>query len=381
MQGMEVSHAVSEGVKLANVDVIAAYPITPQTHIVERLAQMIADGELLAEYINVESEHSAMSACIGAAAVGARAFTATSSQGLALMHELLFIASGLRMPIAMVVANRALSAPINIWCDHSDIMAERDCGWIQIFVENGQEAFDQTICAFKIAESTYLPVMVNLDGFILTHMIEPIELLSQADVEKFLPKFKPKFKLDPKNPICIGGVGTPEIYFEIKKQQDSVLRDSKSAICKIWDEFAQLSRRFYAPIKSYKTEDAEILILTMGAIGGTARTAINKLRAKGKKIGLLSLRLFRPFPFEELREAVKNASSLAVVDRSVSYGGPGGPVFSEIRSALFDMDLKIYGFILGLGGRDIKIEDFEAIVEIVERGELKNFEFIGVREC
>lgn len=381
MLGMEVSHAVSEGVKLANVDVIAAYPITPQTHIVERLAQIVANGELLAEYINVESEHSAMSACIGAAAVGARAFTATSSQGLALMHEVLFIASGLRMPIVMVVANRALSAPINIWGDHSDIMAERDSGWIQIFVEDGQEAFDQTICAFKIAESTSLPVMVNLDGFILTHMIEPIELLSQAEVEKFLPKFKPKFKLDPKIPISIGCIGTPEIYSEIKKQQDVALRDSKKIICDIWDEFAQLSGRSYAPIKSYKTEDSEVLILTMGAIAGTARNAINKLRAKGKKIGLLSLRLFRPFPFEELREAVKNASSLAVVDRSVSFGGPGGPVFSEIRSALFGMELKIYGFILGLGGRDVKAEDFEVIVEKMERGGIKDFEFIGVREC
>ncbi len=380
MLGMEVSHAVSEGVKLANADVIAAYPITPQTHIVERLAQIVADGELSAEYINVESEHSALSACIGAAAVGARAFTATSSQGLALMHELLFIASGLRMPVVMVVANRALSAPINIWGDHSDVMAERDCGWIQIFVENGQEAFDQTICAFKIAESTLLPLILNLDGFILTHMIEPIELLSRQNVEKFLPKFKPEFKLDPKTPISIGGIGLPEIYFEIKKQQDRALRDSGKIICKVWDEFAELSGRSYKPVKGYKTEDSEILILTMGSITGTARNAIDNMRARGKKIGLLSLKLWRPFPFEELRAAVKNAGSLGVIDRSVSFGGPGGPVFSEIRSALFGMELEVHGFILGLGGRDVRAADFETVVEKIERGEVRDFEFIGVRE-
>ncbi|MEM2925778.1 MAG: transketolase C-terminal domain-containing protein, partial [Methanocellales archaeon] len=231
------------------------------------------------------------------------------------------------------------------------------------------------------AASVALPVMLNLDGFILTHMVDPIQLLSKQQVEKFLPRLKPKFKLDPKNPISIGVVGTPEIYFEIKKQQDMALRESKKIICKIWDEFKQQTRRPYTPVEGYKTEDSEILILTMGSIAGTARTAINKMRAKGKKIGLLNLRLFRPFPFEELKEAVRNASVIGIVDRSISLGGIGGPVFSEIRSALFEMNLKIYGFILGLGGRDVRVTDFETIVEKIEKREIKDFEFIGVREC
>ncbi len=326
--GIEVSLAIAEAAKLSRVDAVAAYPITPQTHIVEHLAELVADGELDAEYIPVESEHSAMSACLGTAAVGARTFTATAGQGLELMHEVLYIASAMRLPVVMACANRALSGPINIWGDQSDVMAARDTGWIQIFTENGQQAFDNTICAFRIAEDhrVLLPVMVHLDGFNLTHVIEPIYIESQAAVDSFIPPANYPIPLDPRSPVTMGAFGPPYIYTEIKKAQDVNLRASKEVILECWREFGKKFGRYYAPVEKYHSNEAKTLLLTVGSFSETAMDAIDRVRAEGQDVGLIRLRLWRPFPFDELREAVKDAETLIVFDRAISFGGPGGPI-------------------------------------------------------
>ena len=386
--GLEVSLAVSEAVKLARVDAIAAYPITPQTHIVEELAQMVADGHLDAEYIMVESEHSAMSACCGTSAVGARTFTATSSQGLALMHEMLFIASGLRLPIVMVIANRALSAPLSIWGDQSDVMAERDCGWIQVFAETGQDAFDLTIQSFVWAEDPRVltPAIINIDGFTLSHVIEPIFIESQKDVDDFLPTYRPQVVLDPAKPVTIGPVGFPEIYTEIKMQQNEALKHAYDVVLEVWDSFEKKFGRKYNPVETYRAEDADTLIMIAGATMGTARVAVDRMRDEGRKVGLVRPRLWRPYPFEDTRKAVRGARSVAVVDRSLSFGGPGGPICSELRSALYPLETKpaVVGFIAGLGGRDITIEHFYQIVDETEKalqsGQTDEYRMIGVRE-
>ena len=386
--GMEVSIAISEAIKLANVDCIAAYPITPQTHIVEHLSEQVADGHLDAEFIPVESEHSAMSVCMGTAAVGARTFTSSSSQGLALMHELLFIASSMRFPIVMAAVNRTLSAPLNIWNDQSDIMASRDCGWIQLFVENGQQAFDQTICAFRIAEDrrVLLPVAVNLDGFTISHVVEPLELVSQENVNKFLPPYQPLYTLHPDRPITMGAFAMPEIFMETKKAHEVALRNSKQVILEVWKEWADLTGRQYQPIQEYRMEGAEIAILAAGGIGEIAMEAVDRLRQQGKKVGLLKLHLWRPFPLEELRQMISGVKTLAVIDRALSTGGPGGPIFSEIRSALYAQPKrpKVVGFIAGLGGRDVPPEEVVGMVEraTAARGKKKSEEFhlVGVRE-
>ena len=386
--GLEVSLAISEAVKFARADAIAAYPITPQTHIVEELAQMVADGDLDAEFIMVESEHSAMSACCGTSAVGARTFTATASQGLALMHEMLFIASGLRLPIVMAIANRALSAPLSIWGDQSDVMAERDCGWIQVFAETGQDAFDLTVQMFKVAEDkrVLLPAIVNIDGFTLSHVIEPLFMESQDDIDAFLPPYEPQVILDPKEPVTIGPVGFPEIYTEIKMQQNEALLGSYDVMLEVWEEWEKKFGRAYHPVESYRADDAEILINLAGAISGTARVAIDQMREEGKSVGMVRTRLWRPYPFEDMRAAVKNAKAVAVVDRALSFGGPGGPIASELRGCLYPLAEKpvVACFIAGLGGRDVTIEDFYTIVEetekILESGYSGEYKMIGVRE-
>ncbi|HET6478215.1 MAG TPA: transketolase C-terminal domain-containing protein [Dehalococcoidales bacterium] len=387
-EGLEVSIAVADAAMLSDVDVVSAYPITPQTHIVEHLAELVANGELKAAYIPVESEHSAMSACLGAAAVGARTFTATASQGLELMHEVLFIASAMQLPIVMAVANRALSAPISIWGDHSDVMAARDVGWIQIFVENGQESVDNVICAFRMGEDkrVLLPVMIHLDGFSLTHVIEPIELPDKKDVDRFLPPFKYPLPLDPAKPITMGALGSPFIYTEVKWAQEINLEASKGTILEVWREFGKAFGRNYSPVEKYQTDGAKVLLMTMGSYSETAMVAVDKMRNDGKKVGLLKLRLWRPFPYEELREAVKGAEVLIVLDRAISFGGPGGPVCSEVKAALYGEEKrpKVVGFVGGLGGRDISISGFEEMInhgiEIARTGSKREFEIYGVRE-
>ncbi len=386
--GIEVSLAIAEAAKLADVDVVAAYPITPQTHIVEHLAELVANGELDAAYIPVESEHSAMSACLGASAAGARTFTATAGQGLELMHEVLYVASSMQLPVVMAVANRALSAPLSVWGDHSDVMAVRDTGWIQLFVENGQEAVDNVLCAFRIGEDprVLLPVMIHLDGFHLTHMIEPLLFPEQSQVDKFIPPYQHPMPLHPDRPVTMGAFAPPIIYFETKKAQEVNLEAAKEVILQCWDNFGKTFQRYYSPVECYRSEDARVLLLTMGSFSETAMTAIDKMRGEGREVGLLRLRLWRPFPFDEIRQAVGNAEVLIVLDRALSFGGPGGPVCSEVRSALYSEDKrpKVIGFVGGLGGRDITPAGFEEIVdrgiEISQKGSDQEFEIFGVRE-
>ncbi len=386
--GVEVSHAIAIAVRLANVDVVSAYPITPQTHIVEDIAELVADGELDASCIPVESEHSAMSACLGSSAVGARTFTATAGQGLELMHEVLYVASSMQLPIVMAVANRALSAPINIWGDHSDVMAVRDTGWIQIFAANGQETFDSVLCAFRIGEDhrVLLPVMVHLDGFFLTHMIEPIFIPEQSEVDRFLPPYQYPLPLDPDKPVSMGCMGAPNLYTEAKKAQEVTLAAAKKVVLEAWKEFGNIFGRNYSPVEGYHSEDAKVLLLAMGSFSETAMSAVDALRDEGKEVGLITLRLWRPFPFEEFRQAVKDAEVLIVLDRALSFGGPGGPVCSEVRSALYHEEKrpKVIGFVGGLGGRAISIDGFKKIInrgiEIAQKGSEQEFEMFGVRE-
>ena len=386
--GMEVAVAVAEAVGLCNIDMAAVYPITPQSHIAEHLSDLVANGQIDAEFVTVESEHSAMSAVIGASGAGARAYTATSSQGLMYMHELLPIASAMRLPITMAIANRAVSGPLNILNDHTDIMPQRDSGWISVFVENGQEAIDMSIMAFKIAEhkDVMLPVNVNIDGFQLTHMVEPFEMPSQEEVDAFLPPFVPHATLHPAKPVTMGAFAMSDYFTEIMKAKDEALLNSKKVILDVWDEWAKMFGRSYKPVETYKADDADVLMLTMGSMGETAQMAIDQLRGRGVKAGLVKLRLWRPFPHSEIKAVLKNVKKLIVTDRAISFGGPGGPVFSEIKSALYAEASRplIYNYIFGLGGRDVAVGEFVGMVDKV-LADTKNkaadtYEFWGVRE-
>jgi pyruvate ferredoxin oxidoreductase alpha subunit len=385
--GIESSLAISEAVKLANVDVIAAYPITPQTHVVESLAEMVANGHLDAEYIPVESEHSAMSACLGSSAVGARTFTATASQGLELMHEVLYVAASLRLPIVLLVANRSLSGPLSIWGDHSDVMSTRDTGWIQFFAENGQQAFDLTLCAFKIAEDqgVLLPVMVNVDGFHLSHVIEPIYFVDQKTVDSFLPPYKHPYALDPDKPVTMGCFAMPNFYTETRKALDNTVWKSKEVILEVWKQWAELTGRAYQPVETYKAEGMETLLITIGSFSENAMMAIDKMQAEGKKVGLVRLRLWRPFPQEELINNISKAHTVIVFERCVSLGG-FAPVCSEIKSALYSLEKKpqVISMLGGLGGRDVSPVNFEQLInmgiEKAKSGKSDEITLFGVRE-
>lgn len=386
--GMEIALAAAEAAALCRPDVIAAYPITPNTHVPEHLSEIVAEGRLDAEFITVESEHSAMSACAGASGAGARAFTATSSQGLLYMAEILAIISSMRLPVVMIIGNRALSGPLSIWNDHSDIMSQRDIGWISLFAANGQETVDMTIQAFKIAEhpDVMLPTNVNLDGFQLTHVVEPMLMPDQEEVDRFLPPFKPFAALNPDDPVTLGALGLPDIYTEACKSREEVLLNSKKVILEVWKEWEEQFGRKYEPIEPYEAEDAEVLMLTMGSMGETAEMAIDELRKEGMKAGLLKLKLWRPFPFEELKEAVKGAKVLVVTDRCLSYGGAGGPVALEVRSALYEEKKRpvILNYIIGLGGRDVMVDHFMEMIRTAAKADAerreKAYEIYGVRE-
>lgn len=382
--GMEVAIAASEAVALCNIDVAAVYPITPQSHMAEHLADIIHDGRIDAEFITVESEHSSISACAGASATGARVYTATSSQGLMYMHEILPIVSAMRLPVVMGNANRAVSGPLNIWNDHTDIMPQRDSGWICMFAENGQEVIDMTIQSFKIAEhpDVMLPVVLNIDGFQLTHMIEPLEFPTQKEVNKFLPPRKPFASLHPDHPLSMGCFNTPEIFAETMKAKDTALHHSKKTIVNIWKEWKRQFGRTYRPVEAYKARGADTLILTMGSMGETASIAVDELRKKGASVGLVKLRLWRPFPLEELRAAIKGCKTLIVMDRAISFGGAGGPVGTEIKSLLYHDKgrPRIVDFIMGLGGRDVTVNDFIAMVERAKKKKDETYEYYGVRE-
>jgi pyruvate ferredoxin oxidoreductase alpha subunit len=370
------SRAVAEAVKLCDVKVIPAYPITPQTHIVEDLAKFVANGELDAEYMLVESEHSAMSACIGASATGVRTFTATSSQGLALMHEMLFIASGMRLPIVMANANRALSAPINIWNDQQDSMSERDCGWIQLYCETNQETLDTTIQAYRISENkkVLLPSMVCLDGFVLTHTIEPIEIPDKEVVNRFLPAFEPAVYLDPDDPMTQGAFATPADYITFRFEQEKAMINALEVIEKADKEYEKETGRGYGLIEEYNTKDADIIIVSFGSIVGTIKEVIDQLKGgekDGHDVGLLKIRAFRPLPKERITEVLKNARVVSVVEKDVSIGLGEGGLFSEIKGVLYNLDErpKAIGFVAGLGGRDITQKNIRDIIKLSKKAE------------
>lgn len=375
---MTANKAVAEAVKLAKPQVIPVYPITPQTTISEYLAQFVADEEIDAKYIKVESEHSAISAAVGASGAGVRVFTATSSQGLMLMHEILFAAAGMRTPIVLADANRAISAPLNIWNDQQDSISQRDSGWLQFYVESSQEALDTTLMAFKIAENpnVLLPAMVCLDGFILTHTVEPVEVPSQEKVDEFLPPYKPEHSfLDPNQPMSVGTLADPDYYLEARYDMSVAMKNSISVIEKTCEEFKEIFGREYGLVDAYKTDDADIVFVAMGSVCSTLRVIVDELRDKGEKVGLLKISVYRPFPVEAIEEAVKNASKLAVIDKNVSFG-IGGALFSDIKSKIHK---DAYGFIVGLGGRDITPQTIMEIYEKTKNPE-QEVTWIGLKE-
>ncbi len=382
-KGIEVSIAVADAAKLARVEVVAAYPITPQTHIVEHLSEIVANGELEAKYINVESEHSAMSACCGASAAGARTFTSTSAQGLELMHEILFIASGMRLPIVMATVNRALSSPLSIWGDQSDVMAARDTGWIMLFCENGQECVDTTIMAFKIAEDrrVLLPVMVNLDGFSLSHVIEPIVLPSQEDVDAFLPPYSPLYTLHPDKPVTMGAYAMPELYTEAKFAQETAIQNSKVVVDEILEEFGKKSGRPYKAVETYNNDGNDFAFIALGSICENIKTCIDDLKSEGREAGLIQLRLFRPFPEDDFVKAIQGKKRLAIIERAMPGGASYGPLYNEITTLIHTHGLNIVteDYICGLGGRDVQPEELKNVFATSpQKG--KNITVIGVRE-
>ena len=383
--------AAAYAVRDADVDVVAVYPITPQAPIAENIAQMIADGDLDAELIHVESEHSAMSAAVAAAATGARSFTATSSQGLELMHEILYIASGLRQPVVMALATRALSAPINIWNDYADAMGMRDTGWIMIFSENVQEVYDNLVQAFYIAEhpDVLLPVVVTLDGYILSHTTEALEPLDREEVLSFAPKRPRGYRpvLDPDHPVTIGVLGAPNWYQEIKVQQALAMRESRRVMEEAGKEFGKRYGREYGFIEPYYMDDAEVAIVTLGATSSLVKAAVNRLREQGVKAGMVKIRVYRPFPAEELAKALENVNALGVLDRAVSFGGAlEGPLAMEVLSTLAVRGITkpFISFIHGLGGRDIFVKDvvemYQKLLEAAKSGKsITRTLFYGVK--
>ncbi len=383
--------AVAEAMRQIDPDVVAAYPITPQTEIVMTFSQFAADGRVKTELIPVESEHSAMSACVGSAAAGARTMTATSANGLALMWEIVYIAASTRLPIVMPVVNRALSGPINIHCDHSDTMGARDSGWIQLYAENGQEAYENTILAIRIAEckDIQLPVMVCQDGFITSHSVEGVELFDDKLVKDFIGEYKPNMPtlLDTDKPVTYGPLDLQDFYFEHKRQQSEAMKNAMSIIPKIMDEFNKTFKRSHNIIEKYKMDDAEVAIVVMSSTAGTTKVVVDDLREKGLKVGLVCPRLFRPFPAKDIIDAISGLKAVAVLDRAESFSNCGGPLFNDIRAAMYDSKNKplMANYIFGLGGRDIfpkDIEDvYKELLEVVKVGKVKeNINYIGVRE-
>jgi len=358
------NHSVSYGATLARSQVIAAYPITPQTQVVERLSEMVADGDLDAEFIKVESEHSAMAACIGASAAGARAFTATSAQGLLLMHEVLQWASRARLPIVMANINRALAPGWTIWTDQNDSLSQRDTGWIQFYAGNNQEVLDSIILGFKVAEKVSIPFMIVLDAFVLSHTYEPVDIPDQDKVDKFLPPYKPEWKLDVNKPRAFGGLTSPDIYMEFQYNHHNAMVKAKETIEQVGKEFGEKIGRPYGLLDEYKVDDAEYILITSSTTGKTANIVVDKYREKGIKLGNLRVRIFRPFPGKEIYEKIKKVKKVFVIDRNISFGH-SGIFFEELKASLYnkDFDVPVFGFVAGLGGRDITPELIENVVE------------------
>ena len=399
LMGMNGDEAVAYATKQVNPDVVAAYPITPQTIIVERFSEYVADGLVDTEFVAVESEHSALSSCVGATAAGARAFTASAANGLALMWEITYIAASLRLPIVMAIVNRALSGPINIHNDHSDSMGARDSGWIQIFCESSQEVYDACIEAWRIGEHSrvQLPVMVCLDGFTLSHTMENVLTLPDKAVREFVGERgyitvkghmgEVDLRLDPETPVTMGPLDLQDFYFEHKLQQVEAMKHALEAIPEVDAEYAKVSGRRYGMLHPYRMEDAEVAIIGLGSTMGTVRHVVDGLREEGVKAGLVKMRVFRPFPVEELLEAVGDVPVVGVLDRSASFGAPGGPLYEEVKTAFYDEDDRplIADFIYGLGGRDTSPTlirgIFQSLEEIGSKGEVaEKVSYVGVRE-
>jgi len=384
------NEAVALAMKQLNPDVVAAYPITPATEIVQIFSTYVNDGLVDTEFVTVESEHSAMSATVAAASAGARAMTATSANGLALMWEIVYIAASNRLPIVMPLVNRALSGPINIHCDHSDAMGVRDSGWIQLWSENSQEAYDNTIQALRIAEhpKIQLPVMVCMDGFIISHAMENLEILPDQVVRDFIGSYTPQKTLfDLENPVTAGPLALTDSYFEFKRSQAEAMLQAKPHILEVAQDFAGVTGHEYGLFESYKLEDAEVGIVVLGSTAGTAKVVVDKLRAQGVKAGLLKPRVYRPFPAQELVQALGHLEALAVMDRADSFNAFAGPVFTDVAAAMYgnDVQTKIINYIYGLGGRDVGLEDIEKVYKhltrIADTGEVdERLNYLGVRE-
>ena len=384
------NEAVAIALRQINPDVFPAFPITPSTEIPQYFASFVANGQVDTEFITVESEHSSMSATIGASAAGARALTATSSCGLAYMWEELYIAASNRLPLALALVNRALSGPININCDHSDSMGARDAGWIQIYAENNQEAYDNMVQAYRIAEhkDVRLPIMICQDGFITSHAVENIELLDDADVKNFVGEYEPEnYLLNPNQPMAVGPYAISDYYMEAKRNQAEALKNSVEVVKAVAKEFAGISGREYGLFEEYCMEDAERAVVIIGSAAGTTKDAIDALRAKGEKVGLIKIRLYRPFPAEEIAEALKNVKAVAIMDRAEGYSNNGGPLGADVMSALFRARSQTLAvnYIYGLGGRDVRVEDMEGVFEdlkqIVENGDAgETYRYMGIRE-
>lgn len=387
---MSGNEAVSYAIRQINPDVMPAFPITPSTEIPQMVSNYIANGEMDTEFIPVESEHSSMSATIGAEAAGARSLTATSSAGLALMWEELLLAASNRMPCALALVNRTLSGPININCDHSDGMGARDTGWIQIYAENNQEAYDNFVQAYPIAEDArvHLPIMICQDGFITSHAVENIELLEDDEVKAFVGEYHPEeFLLNPGKPIAVGPYSVSNYAMEAKKNQELALERAKEVILEVAKKYETLSGRKYGLFEEYRTEDADYIMLIMGSAAGTAKQAVDDLREQGKKVGVIKLRVFRPFPAEELAEALKNCKAVAIMDRTESYNGNGGPLGSEVTAGLYRKKVLItaVNYIYGLAGRDFTVQEVYDIFAELENAvtnntEVEQYQYIGLRK-
>lgn len=390
IMGLSGNEAVAHAMRQINPDVVAAYPITPQTELMHQFAEFHSDGLVKTELVLVESEHSAMSATVGASAAGARAMTATSANGLALMWEIVYIAASLRLPIVMPVVNRALSGPINIHCDHSDSMGARDSGWIQIFSENCQEAYDNAIIAVKISENkdVLLPTMITLDGFILSHTLERVELLEDDEVKKFVGEYKTVHSLlNVDQPVTYGPLDLQDYYFEHKRQQIKAMTHVLPVIEHVSKEYGKLSGRQYDLIEKYRVDDAERVIILMGSSVGTGKDVVDDLRNEGEKVGLIKIRVYRPFPYDAIRDALKNVKATAVLDRAVSFGTFGGPVYTDVRATLYGngVALPVTNYIYGLGGRDIDKAQirsaFDDLKKVVATGKVKQeLGFLGLRD-
>ncbi len=377
---MEGSIAVAEAIGYCRPQVIAAYPITPQTHIVEALADMVANCRIDAEYITVESEFSALSACLGASATGSRVYSATTSQGLALMFEVCFNCAGMRLPVVMTIVNRALGAPLSIWNDQQDSISLRDSGWLQFYAEDNQEATDLHYIAYRVSEDhrILLPSFVCLDGFILSHTYEPVEMLTQEQVDGFVPAFRPYQKLDAADPISFGLFASPDYYTELRYAIDHAQDKARTIIPEAGKVFSEMFGRDYSGLtEEYRLDDADIAIVAMGSICGTVKDAIDELREAGKKVGLLKIRCFRPFPSLQVRKALEGVGTVAVLDKNISIGAKGAAAL-EVRDALYGSQMPVYGYIIGLGGRDVRKKDIAAIVAMAEAG--KGDIFYSLRE-